>query len=274
MRWRLDISYDGTNFSGWATQPGRRTVQGELEHWIAAVLRLPEPVDLVCAGRTDAGVHARGQVAHLDLSAEAVADPTTLHRRLARALPDDVVVRAVTPAPVGFDARFSAIWRRYRYRLSDSPIPPDPLLRHQVARSRFPLDLAAMNAAGETLLGLRDFAAFCRRRPGATTTRTLLELVGRRVPDGPLAGTLELSVRADAFCHSMVRSLVGALVAVGSGRYDLDWLAGVTALGVRAATVEVMPACGLTLEEVCYPPEDQLATRATEARAKREPVRV
>lgn len=273
-RWRLDISYDGTEFSGWARQSGRRTVQGELEHWIGAVLRLPEPVSLVCAGRTDAGVHARGQVAHLDLEAGALGDPALLHRRLARALPPDLVVRAVTAAPVGFDARFSAVWRRYRYLLSDGPTPPDPLLRRQVARARSPIDVAAMNTAGQTLLGLRDFAAFCRRRPGATTTRTLLELVGHRVADGPLAGTVELRVRADAFCHSMVRSLVGALVAVGSGRRDLAWLAEVTTAGVRAPTVEVLPPHGLTLAEVRYPAEDQLAVRASEARARREAVGV
>jgi tRNA pseudouridine38-40 synthase len=274
QRWRLDISYDGTGFSGWALQPERRTVQGELEYWVAQVLRLSEPVALVCAGRTDAGVHARGQVAHLDLETGALDDGARLQRRLARVLPGDLVVRAVAPAPPGFDARFAAVWRRYAYRLSDTLTPPDPLLRGLVARSRFPLDLAAVNAAGQTLLGLRDFAAFCRRRAGATTIRTLLELEGRRLVDGPLAGTIELSVRADAFCHSMVRSLVGAVAAVGSGKRDLDWLAGITAGGLRHPTVEVMPAHGLCLEEVRYPPEEQLAARVEAARSRREPVDV
>jgi tRNA pseudouridine38-40 synthase len=274
QRWRLDISYDGTGFSGWAIQPDRRTVQGELEYWIAQVLRLSDPVNLVCAGRTDAGVHARGQVAHLDLDLAALADPGVLHRKLARVLPNDVVVRTVSAAPPQFDARFSASWRRYAYRLSDTVTPPDPLLRNQVARSRFALDLDAMNAAGATLLGLHDFAAFCRRREGATTIRTLLELGGRRVEVGPLAGTLEFVVRADAFCHSMVRSLVGALVAVGSGRHDLDWLAQITAAGLRHPSVEVMPAAGLTLEEVSYPPVDELAARARQSRSMREPADV
>lgn len=269
-RWRLDISYDGAEFSGWAVQPDRRTVQGDLEYWIPSVLRLSAPVALVCAGRTDAGVHARGQVAHVDLPAGALTDGAFLQGKLARVLPGDVVVRAVTEAPAGFDARFAASWRRYSYRLSDTATPPDPLLRRQVARARFAVDLDAMNAAGETLLGLRDFAAYCRRREGATTIRTLLELRGRRVDEGPLAGTLEFTVRADAFCHSMVRSLVGALVAVGSGRHDLKWLAGITRAGLRQPTVEVMPALGLTLEEVRYPPDEDLARRAAQSRSMRE----
>jgi len=269
QRWRLDISYDGTAFSGWAVQPGRRTVQGELEYWIPTVLRLGEPVTLVCAGRTDAGVHARGQVAHVDLPTADGVDGDVLHRRLAKVLPADVVVRTVRPAPAGFDARFAAVWRRYSYRLSDHTTPPDPLLRHQVARSRFALDLEAMNAAGATLLGLHDFSAFCRRREGATTIRTLLELSGERLVAGALADTIELRVRADAFCHSMVRSLVGALVAVGSGRHDLDWLAEIKAAGIRHPTVEVMPALGLTLEEVRYPPDHQLTARAQQARSRR-----
>ena len=268
-RWRLDLSYDGTDFSGWATQPDRRTVQGELEYWIPQVLRRSEPVSLVCAGRTDAGVHARGQVVHLDLRADELTDGAFLHRKLARVLADDVVVRSVAEAPVGFDARFAAVWRRYTYRLSDLTTPPDPLLRRQVGRSRFALDLAAMNAAGATLLGLHDFSAFCRRRPGATTIRTLLELSGHRVTTGPLAETLEFTVRADAFCHSMVRSLVGALVAVGSGRHDLDWLARIRTEGLRHASVEVMPAQGLTLEEVRYPANDLLAERARQSRSVR-----
>lgn len=269
-RWRLDISYDGSEYYGWAAQPGLRTVQGELEYWIPQVLRLSDPVALVCAGRTDAGVHARGQVAHVDLGPEHLMDGSLLQYKLAKVLPSDVVVRSVAVAPAGFDARFSASWRRYSYRFSDSLTPPDPLLRRQVARSRFAVDVDAMNAAGQTLLGLHDFAAFCRRRPRATTIRTLLELRGRRVETGPLAGTLEFTVRADAFCHSMVRSLIGALVAVGSGRHGLDWLAGITAAGLRHPTVEVMPAQGLTLEQVSYPPDHLLGQRAQEARTVRE----
>jgi tRNA pseudouridine38-40 synthase len=269
-RWRLDLSYDGAGFAGWARQPGQRTVQGELEHRIPQVLRLDHAVSLVCAGRTDAGVHARGQVAHLDVEKDIITDSgATLLRRLARVLPDDLVVREVSPAPAGFDARFASIWRRYVYRLWDRGVPPDPLSRRHIATVHGPLDLAAMNAAGASLLGLRDFAAFCRRRDGATTIRTLLELEGQRVPDGPSAGLIEVTVRADAFCHSMVRSLVGGLVAVGSGRRSADWLAQVAALPGRDSGVQVMPAAGLTLEEVGYPDAAGLAARAEQARSLR-----
>jgi tRNA pseudouridine38-40 synthase len=270
QRWRLDISYDGTGFSGWASQPDRRTVQGELEHWLQQVLRLTSPVSLVCAGRTDAGVHARGQVAHVDLPVGAVVDGDALVRRLGRIVPPDVVVRAASRAPEHFDARFGAVWRRYSYRLMDAGAGVDPLMRHHVTRIKEPVDLAALNAAAATLLGLRDFGAFCRRRLGATTIRTLLELSGRRVDSGPLAGSIDVTVRADAFCHSMVRSLIGALVAVGSGRRSLGWLAEVTNGAVRDSSVEVMPPHGLTLEEVRYPADDQLRERAAQARSSRE----
>lgn len=265
MRWRLDIAYDGTGFSGWATQRGRRTVQGELEDWLPRVLRLDSPVSLVCAGRTDAGVHARGQVAHVDLPEQAIEDDgRTVTRRLDRALHNDLVVRRISAAPPGFDARFSAIWRRYVYRLSDASMPPDPLRRHDVTRIGEVIDVDALNAGVPALLGLRDFAAFCRQREGASTIRTLLDLHAERRPE-----MIEITVRADAFCHSMVRSLVGALVAVGSGRRDLDWIAEVTALGVREPAVKVMPPHGLTLEDVGYPPVDQLAVRAEQARNRR-----
>ncbi len=270
-RWRLDVSYDGTDFAGWAAQPGQRTVQGELESWIARVLRLDEPVRLVCAGRTDAGVHARGQVSHLDLEPTVITDGgAELYRRLDRALPDDLVVRRISAAPAGFDARFAAIWRRYVYRVRDSSSPVDPLLRRQVAVVRADVDLGLFNTAAATLLGLRDFGAFCRRREGATTIRTLLALQAERVPSGPLAGVIEATVRADAFCHSMVRSLIGALLEVATHRRDLDWLAAFTDAGVRESTVPVMPAAGLTLEEVGYPADHDLAARVDQARAVRE----
>jgi tRNA pseudouridine38-40 synthase len=274
VRWRLDLSYDGTNFSGWATQARRRTVQGELESWITRVLRLDAPPQLVCAGRTDAGVHARGQVAHLDLDPTAIRDGgDALTRRLNKVLGGDCVVRRISAAPPGFDARFSAIWRRYIYRLSDAGLPPDPLYRHQIAQVRPEVDLARLNEEAATLLGLRDFGAFCRRREGASTIRTLLELTSRRVPSGPMAGVIECTARADAFCHSMVRSLIGALVAVATGRRDHQWLATITERGIRDSAIPVMPAAGLTLEEVGYPADHELAERALEARAVREPSR-
>jgi tRNA pseudouridine38-40 synthase len=270
VRWRLEIAYDGTNFSGWAAQAGLRTVQGELEAWIARVLRLDEQPRLVCAGRTDAGVHARGQVAHLDLDATVITDGgDALTRRLNKVLGGDCVVRRISAAPPGFDARFGAIWRRYIYRMSDGSVPPDPLYRNQIAQMNAEVDLVRLNEEAVTLLGLRDFGAFCRQREGASTIRTLLDLAGRRIASGPMAGVIECSVRADAFCHSMVRSLVGALVAVATGQRDHEWLIAVTERAVRDPTITVMPAAGLTLEEVGYPADHELATRVLEARAVR-----
>jgi len=270
VRWRLDLGYDGTNFSGWATQPGRRTVQGELESWIRRILRLDEPVQLVCAGRTDAGVHARVQVAHVDLGSMLIIDGAALSRRLNKVLGGDCVIRRITAAPPGFDARFAAIWRRYVYRLSDGGVPPDPLYRSQIAQLNAEVDLDRLNEESATLVGLRDFGAFCRRRDGASTIRNLLELAARRVPSGPMAGVIECTIRADAFCHAMVRSLMGALVAVATGQRDHEWLAAITERGVRDSSISVMPATGLTLEEVGYPADDELAARVLEARALRE----
>ena len=264
MRVRLDVSYDGTDFSGWAVQPGRRTVQGELESALAIVLGVPA-VAVTVAGRTDAGVHASGQVAHLDVSSEA--RPTTeagLMRHLAGVLPDDVRVRSVRIVPAGFDARFSALWRRYQYRISDAATGVDPLRRRFVLGWPRPLDDAAMGSAAAGLVGLQDFAAFCKRRVGATTTRTLLRCEVFR-----LGEELACTVVADAFCHSMVRSLVGALIAVGEGRRPPDWPAALLGATERVSDVPVVPPHGLTLVEVGYPPDDELAARAEQTRARR-----
>ena len=265
MRLRIDLSYDGTDFHGWATQPGLRTVQGTLEAALATVLRVPA-VTLVCAGRTDTGVHARGQVVHVDLDGVDELDERLL-RRLNGILPPDVRVRTVAAAEAGFDARFSALWRRYAYRVADDPTLLDPLRRHHVLWWPRPLDVEAMAQASRALLGLRDFAAFCKRREGATTIRTLQELGWARDADGLAVAT----VQADAFCHHMVRSLVGCLLAVGEGRRPVGWPAEVLAAGARDPAVAVVPAHGLTLEEVGYPDAAALADQAERARARREP---
>jgi len=261
-RLRLDLAYDGTDFAGWAYQPGLRTVQGVLESAVATICRLPE-VRLTVAGRTDAGVHARGQVAHVDLPT-AVAQPQTLVRRLARLLPDDVRVHAVSVAPVGFDARFAAVWRRYAYRLCDNPVAADPLVRRHIATWPRRLDEVAMNEAARRLLGEHDFAAYCKKRAGATTVRSLRELFWSRDRD-----VLTARVVADAFCHHMVRSLVGSLVAVGEGRQPVEWPLLVLRSGVRDPRVTVVAAAGLTLEEVGYPVDEELAARAMESRRLR-----
>lgn len=266
VRVRLDLAYDGAEFSGWARQRGRRTVQGELEEALRIVTRSPAPYELTVAGRTDAGVHARGQVAHVDLPEEVWAEQREqLPRRLAGRLPMDVRVWRVTEVPAEFDARFSALWRRYAYRVSDHPGGVDPLLRGHVLWHNWPLDVAAMNEAAERLLGEHDFAAFCKRREGATTIRALRELRWERRPDG----VAECRVVADAFCHNMVRSLVGALLFVGDGHRPPDWPARVLAARVRDSAVHVVRPHGLTLEEVGYPPPDQLAARNRASRTRR-----
>jgi tRNA pseudouridine38-40 synthase len=273
VRLRIDLAYDGTDFHGWAAQPGLRTVQGELSAALATLLRVPE-VAVVCAGRTDAGVHARGQVVHLDVDDDALEafagrpqDPPVeaLLRRLNGVLPADVRVRRAVEAPDGFDARFGALWRRYAYRIADTPVAVDPLARAQVLAWPRPLDLEAMNAASELLLGRHDFAAFCKQREGTTTIRTLLELFWARDGAGVAIGT----VRADAFCHSMVRSLVGCLVAIGEGRRPVAWAGEVLRAETRDPAVPVLQAHGLTLEEVAYPPDDELVERAAQTRSRR-----
>lgn len=288
VRLRLDLGYEGTEFSGWARQPGLRTVQGELEAALGRVLRLAEPPSLTVAGRTDAGVHARGQVAHVDVPVSALAAVGTrsrttteatvtedaasmaeatagLVRRLAGVLPPDIRVHAVSVAPEGFDARFSALFRRYGYRVCDAPGGVDPLRRREVLRHPRPLDVGLMNAAATRLLGEHDFAAFCKRREGATTIRELRRLDLVREADGVIL----ITVVADAFCHSMVRALVGALLAVGEGRRPVEWPGEVLGRAVRDPGVHVAPAHGLTLEEVRYPAASELARRARETRRVR-----
>jgi tRNA pseudouridine38-40 synthase len=263
IRVRLDIGYDGTGFSGWARQPGQRTVQGILEDALARVLGLAGSAALTVAGRTDAGVHARGQVAHADIPADRWADAGhTAERRLARLLPPDVRVHRLTLAPPGFDARFSAIWRRYAYRVCDDPALADPLARHVTLWVRSRLDTGAMNEAARRCLGEHDFAAFCRRREGASTVRTLLRLDWAR----PAPAVAEATVVADAFCHNMVRALVGALLKVGDGSHPPGWPAEVLAARVRDPAVPVVGPHGLCLEEVGYPADAGLAVRAATAR--------
>lgn len=273
MRLRLDLAYDGTGFHGWATQPQLRTVQGALEAALAQVLRLPEATT-TCAGRTDTGVHARGQVVHLDVDRDvltAAAGRSTapaaesLVRRLNGVLPADVRVHRAHEVPETFDARFSALWRRYAYRIADAPHRVDPLVRTSVLAWGRELDLEAMNSAAAQLVGEHDFAAFCKRREGATTVRTLLELRWDRDP----AGLAVATVRADAFCHSMVRALMGCLVAVGEGRRAAGWAGEVLSGRERDPAVTVMPAHGLTLEEVAYPADAELAGRAQTTRRVR-----
>lgn len=266
VRLRLDIAYDGTDFTGWAVQAGHRTVAGVLDETLSTVFRVP--VRVFGAGRTDTGVHASGQVAHLDVPADALAHAYPRHarpgerefrplvRRLARFLPEDVRVREISRAAPGFDARFSALRRHYEYRLSLAPYGVEPQLARYVTPWTKPLDVEAMVAAARELVGLHDFAAFCRHRPGATTIRDLQRL--EWVRDGDLVTAY---VSADAFCWSMVRSLVGALLAVGEGRREPSWCATLLDAAARSSDFAAAPARGLTLTGVDYPPDDELAAR-------------
>ncbi|NYF15376.1 tRNA pseudouridine38-40 synthase [Microbacterium sp. AK009] len=285
MRIRLDLSYDGTHFRGWARQPGLRTVQETLESALGRVLGGDPRV--VVAGRTDAGVHATGQVAHLDLDpaqqerlaaarpprgpASSDREPFDPAAQLARRLNGvlgayaDLAIRATSLAPAGFDARFSAVWRRYVYRIADRATGYDPLERHRTTSVRSHLDEERMDAAARSLIGLHDFAAYCKPREEATTIRTLLDFRWHRGAEGVLIA----DVTADAFCHSMVRALVGGCVAVGEGRLDPDDLATIRDRGGKVPEIHVLAARGLTLAEVGYPADDLLAARAEQTRARR-----
>jgi tRNA pseudouridine38-40 synthase len=284
VRIRLDIAYDGTHFRGWARQPGLRTVQETLESALARVVG-GDP-RLVVAGRTDAGVHATGQVAHVDLDNAQHGRMLARHARPgagAQSTDDraaalaarmsgvvgayaDVAVLGSRIAPVGFDARFSAVWRRYEYRVADAVTGYDPLERHRTTTVRARLDEPAMDAAARSLTGLHDFAAYCKPREEGTTIRTLLEFDWRR----DAAGVLVANVKADAFCHSMVRALVGACVAVGQGRLNVAHLAVIRDELERTNEFTVLAARGLTLTEVGYPDDALLAARAEQTRNRRD----
>lgn len=284
-RLRLDVAYDGTDFYGWTRQPGMRTVQGEIEAAFGVIFRRHPPIPtLVVAGRTDAGVHATGQVAHVDLTPDQLESlarprrgklagrvydgPASLGRRVngIAGMSSDVHVSRSALAPAGFDARFSAVWRRYQYRIADNLAPRNPIERRHTVWYPATLDVDLMNAAAASLLGLHDWAAFCKPREGATTIRTLQEFSWSRQPDGVLVA----EVKADAFCHSMVRSLVGSCVYVGQGNLPLERLVGIRDEQVRGSEFKVMPAKGLTMVEVGYPADGGLAARADQTRARRQ----
>ena len=291
VRLRLEIAYDGSDFCGWAKQPGLRSVQGDLEVALRLALRVDSaiPVRVAVAGRTDAGVHSVGQVCHSDVpraSWETAAGrnhsmtgppgavhqagpalPMVVRRRLNGLLAPDLRVRHIDVAPAGFEARWSATWRRYSYLVADDPAGQDPRTRGHVLWHPRALDVGAMNAAAAPFVGEHDFAAFCRAREGASSVRTIHDIGWRRV--GRSAGApspVEFSVRSDAFCHSMVRAMVGTFIAVGDGRWPVERPAELLASALRLPTIETAPAHPLTLVEVGYPPDGDLAAQAERAR--------
>lgn len=294
MRVKLTLAYDGTDFHGWARQPGMRTVQETIEEALALILGLRRPGTdprttprLVVAGRTDAGVHAREQICHVDIPDDLLARLTGsqgdltpcegLRRRLGSVLPDDIVLKSAEPAPAGFDARFSALERTYVYRVCDDDRFLDPLTRRFVLPLRHHLDVDRMQDCARMIPGLRDFGSFALPNPGGTTIREVKKAswVRRPVvrgPEGqiePLSGLLEFTIVADAFARSMVRSLVGAQILVGLGKRDIGWFKGKLAVPAREGGTGPIAAKGLCLEHIAYPSDSQLGERAERIRARR-----
>ncbi|WPF66516.1 MULTISPECIES: tRNA pseudouridine(38-40) synthase TruA [unclassified Corynebacterium] len=275
VRLRLDLAYDGTDFHGWASQKDRslRTVQGAVEEALSLVLRVP--VSLTVAGRTDAGVHAAGQVAHADVPAECLEQrsiegkPERLVRRLARLLPEDIRLSACTLAPEGFDARFSALRRHYRYRVTTAPAGPVPTRVRDTTSWPKPVDMALMHETADHLVGLHDFAAFCKAKPHATTVRDLQVLRWRDASTPWEPQLYEAEVSADAFCWSMVRALVGCCLAAGEGRFAPEMALGLLSERRRSSRVPVAAAKGLSLVGVDYPDDRELAARALVTRDRR-----
>ncbi|XAS66421.1 tRNA pseudouridine synthase A [Micrococcaceae bacterium Sec5.7] len=279
LRVRLDLAYDGGPFNGWGIQPRLRTVQGVLEAALALLIR--RPVRVTVAGRTDAGVHARGQVVHLDLTETewlglnrgAELDPAAallrrLRGALSRGLGDltgAVEVHRVGLAPEGFDARFSALWRRYSYRIADGPALWDPLGRYSTLWHKEELDVDLLNKGASQLLGLQNFLSYCKPRAGATTIRELQRFEFARGTDGVIVAT----VQADAFCHNMVRSLVGAALFVGEGVEETGWLHERLLAKKRDAKSVLAAPHPLVLEEVAYPSVHEMLARAELTRARR-----
>lgn len=282
-RFRIDLGYVGTNFHGWAVQPGLRTVQGQIESALEQILG--EPTRVTVAGRTDAGVHARRQVVHVDIPEQTfprlVGQPRKNQRQPAEGLRSrlrgvlahldspDVVIHGVEQVHADFDARFSALWRSYTYRIADANAFKDPLAQAFTVVHRVELDVDAMSGAASRLLGLHDFLPFCKPREGSTTIRTLEALDVRRLPDG----VIEFYLRADAFCHHMVRALVGGLVKVGEGKWSVEEPARMVEQAGRGRSdfpMFVFPAHGLVLEEVGYPEPGEWAARNRQTRARRD----
>lgn len=240
--YRLDVAYDGSGFNGYARQEGLRTVQGELESALATYLKTP--VATAVAGRTDAGVHARAQV--VSFQYEGQVELTRLRRALNGIVGPEVSVRQVSLMPDDFNARFSAIWRRYRYWLDTRPAP-DPLYRHTVWHVGRQLDVEAMTATASAFVGEHDFSSFCRSVEGASNTRRVGEVSLEAVD-----GLIDIWVEANAFCHQMVRSIVGYLYDVGRGFSDGSLVGEVIAAQDRSSVATVAPPHGLILWEVGY----------------------
>jgi tRNA pseudouridine38-40 synthase len=248
-RLRVDLTYEGTNFSGWAKQPNERTVQEEVEKALSMITQTK--VATIVAGRTDAGVHAKHQVIHTDLPAQT--DINNLSFRLNQILDADIRVLTAQWAPDNFHARFTAISRTYQYKIIDAGKVTAPLDRHDSTEWFRPLDIELMNSGSNLLLGVHDFFAFCKFREGGSTVKNLLTFNWYR--DEKDVVICEIS--ADSFRYNMVRNLVGAAVCVGEGRFKPEWMFDTLKNKERIPDSYVFPAKGLTLISVQYPPVEQ-----------------
>ncbi|PRB71369.1 tRNA pseudouridine(38-40) synthase TruA [Arthrobacter sp. MYb213] len=276
IRMRMVLGYDGAAYNGWARQPNVTGVQQLVEEALETLIR--RLVRVFVAGRTDAGVHARHQVVHFDLTEEEylglprnsdLEPGPALLRRINGLLGQQqgaVWVHEVDRAADGFDARFSALARRYSYRIADGIHRWDPLSRQLTMWYREEIDIDLLNAEAQSVLGRHDFLSFCKPKPRATTIRTLQEFVFSRAEDGNIV----VHLKADAFCHNMVRSLIGGALRVASGREQPGFLAERLALMVRDSKSILAHPHPLVLEEVYYPDDDELAARAALTRARRD----
>jgi len=252
-RLRIDLTYDGSDLSGWAKQPGLRTVQEEVETALSTITR--SKAATIVAGRTDAGVHAKHQVLHVDLPADI--DSENLAFRLNQILKSDIRILSAMKAPEYFHARFGATSRRYQYKIIDGGQVTAPLDRYDSAEWFRSLDIDLMNQAGHSILGEHDFFTFCKHRQGMSTVKNLMKFDWHRDEKGVVIGVIE----ANSFGYNMVRNLVGAAVCVGEGRFEPSWLRKILDEKVRVSDSYVFPAKGLTLLSIQYPPVGQyLAT--------------
>jgi tRNA pseudouridine38-40 synthase len=270
VRFRVDLAYDGTDFAGWAKQPGLRTVEGDLVKMFEKVFgKSKTDFDMRVAGRTDSGVHAKHQVCHLDIPQKRLPrigrDPLNAFR-LNTLIADDLIILDIHQITSDFDARFSALGRRYRYTIVDPEFKKDPMLVRYALTHKRVLDVDLMNLAAKELIGLKDFAAFCKPRAGASTIRNLTTFEVSRDP----GGLITIEIHADAFCHNMIRSLVGSIMAVADGRLSIQDLIQAQKSGKRANKFKTIDAKGLSLESIDYPDPADYAKQANLNRVMRE----
>jgi tRNA pseudouridine38-40 synthase len=272
IRYRINLAYDGTAYYGWARQSGHKTVQQSLLDALTLVFgESTNDFSMRVAGRTDAGVHAYAQVAHIDVSAAQIkrlGRTKSIAFRLNSILDRDIRIHSFEIAPPGFHARFSATFRRYPFRIADGPVAKDPLQGRYTLWLAHELDLDLMRDGAKEFIGLHDFNSFCKARAGATTIRRMKSIKITRNPD--LGGVIEIELIADAFCHNMVRAIVGGLIAVAQGSAEKSEITHVLKVAQKRAPFKVATPEGLTLVEIGYPADDKLEEQAAITRKKRQ----